>query len=252
MIDLPALRRDLEKIVVEAGKLAQECRVTDFKVESKPDGSVVTNGDRAVETFLRQELTELVPGTTVWGEEFGWSEPGPNGIWLVDPIDGTTNYSLGSPLWGISVALSVNGKLVLGAVALPDLNEVLMGAAGHGVTLNGAAVKALCPGRITDRDLLGYCETVVQHSNGIRWPGRQRCAGAFVIEGCFVATGRYRGLVGMREKLYDVAGSVLIAEELGAEVRYASGEPFEIEPLLADRKINKLWVIFPRDSGFFE
>ncbi|HMS55453.1 MAG TPA: inositol monophosphatase family protein [Fimbriimonadaceae bacterium] len=252
MIDLPSLRRDLENIVVEAGKLAQECRRTDFRVDAKPDGSVVTNGDRTVETFLRQELTDLVAGTSVWGEEFGWSEPGPGGVWLVDPIDGTTNYSLGSPLWGISVALCVDSKLVLGAVALPDLNEVLIGARGHGVTLNGSPMQTLNPGPVTDRDLLGYCETVVQHSNGIRWPGRQRCAGAFVIEGCFVATGRYRGLVGMREKLYDVAGSVLIAEELGAEVRYATGEPFEIQPLLADRKIDRLWVIFPKDSGFFQ
>ena len=61
---------------------------------------------------------------------------------------------------------------------------------------------------------------------------------------------RLRGLVGLSEKLYDIAACVLMGQELGADVRYADGRPFDVGALKADRKIAAPWVIFPRDSGF--
>jgi len=115
---VPGLAQLLPKlgdIVSEAGRIAQQAR-TEPKREIKPDGSIVTNGDRLVEQFLRAELTHLVPGSKVWGEEFGHSAEGEGGLWLVDPVDGTTNYAYGSPLWGVSVALLRGSSLKLGAV----------------------------------------------------------------------------------------------------------------------------------------
>jgi fructose-1,6-bisphosphatase/inositol monophosphatase family enzyme len=78
-----------------------------------------------------------------------------------------------------------------------------------------------------------------------------RCTGAFVVEGAFVLQQRFRGLVGLREKLYDVAPCVLMALELGADVRYADGSPFLLEELKTDVHITEPWLIFPADSGFF-
>ena len=71
-----------------------------------------------------------------------------------------------------------------------------------------------------------------------------------MIDGTFLACGRMRGLVGHREKLYDIAPCVLFAAELGADIRYADGDPFDLGPLFEDRKIERPWLMFPPDSGY--
>jgi myo-inositol-1(or 4)-monophosphatase len=194
-------------------------------------------------------LAKLTPGVPVWGEEFGRETETANGLWLVDPIDGTTNYSLGSPLWGVSIALCRGESLELGCVALPDLEEVFLAVRGQGVSLNGSALEPVKPGPVSPHQLVGYCESVSK--TGIKVPGKQRCSGAFVVEAAWVATQRFRGMIGIRECLYDVAACVLIGQELGCDVRYVDGGPFEITPLKAGDRIGRPWVIFPRDSGYF-
>lgn len=227
--------------------MAQEARL-DMKRELKPDGSVVTNGDRIVEQFLRYELTHLVPDSKVWGEEYGHSDEGECGLWLVDPVDGTTNYSFGSPLWGVSIAFMRGKDLELGAVALPDLSEIYLSAKGEGVVCNGDPLAPIPPGPIRDEELISYSDRLrVRHGN---LPGKMRHAGAFVIDGCFVAKQRYRGLIGVREKLYDIAACVLFGLELGAEIRYADGSALDLEELKKETKIAKPWIMFPRDTGF--
>lgn len=214
----------------------------------KPDGSIVTNGDRAVETWLREKLPTLVPGTTVWGEEFGFDDAGPNGRWLVDPVDGTSNYAYGSPLWGVSIALEVGGRLKLGAVNLPDLGELYLGEDGGGAFLNGEPLSPIVPGPIRPEELTSYNERVAGALTDV--PGKQRLSGAFVIDGTFTIRGRYRALVAMREKLYDVAACVVFARELGMDVRYVDGSPFQERELLVDRHIGRPWGILPAQSGW--
>lgn len=242
---LPALGNLLE----ESGGIALSARKLPER-ELKPDGSIVTNGDRLVEQFLRVGLSKLVPGSTVWGEEQGFSEEGANGLWLVDPIDGTSNYAFGSPLWGISVAFMQGAKLELGGVFLPDLNELYLSAAGGGVTLNRMRLAEIPAGTVRAEELVSYGDRVLQRHPAKAIPGKMRHAGAFVIDGCFVAAQRYRGLIGLREKLYDVAACVLFGFELGADVRYADGCPLNLAALKADVKIAKPWIIFPTGSGF--
>src|SRR5690349_16781182 len=117
------LVRDLVELTKQAGKIAQDSRAT-LERELKIDGSIVSSGDRKVEEFLRPRLEALVPGTCVYGEEFGNDGVGPNGMWAVDPVDGTSNFVYGSPLWGVSVALVQNDSIIAGAVLLPDLDEM--------------------------------------------------------------------------------------------------------------------------------
>jgi myo-inositol-1(or 4)-monophosphatase len=238
----------LEDLAREAGRIATTIR-PNLKRETKPDGSVVTNADREVETFLRDTLVRLVPGTTVWGEEFGHAEPGERGIWLVDPIDGTTNFAAGSPQWGVSISLVVDGIVKVGAVALPDYKEIWIGHAGGGVTVNGKEANAIPCGEIRRDETVCYSESVARL--GLKIPGKMRCSGAFVIEGCWVCQQWYRGLVGVREQLYDVAACVLFAQELGADIRYLDGSDLDIPELLKGGRIAKPWMIFPKESGFF-
>lgn len=218
--------------------------------ELKPDGSIVTNGDREVETYLRGDLATLVEHSTFWGEEFGFAEQGSGGLWVLDPIDGTSNYSYGSPLWGVSIALIVGDRIEAGAVMLPDLDELYLCARGGGVTVNGEPLAPIPPGPIEASELVSYSDYVVKACPRNALPGKMRCSGAFVVDGTFVLRQRLRGLIGLSEKLYDMAACALMAEELGADVRYADGRPLDIGALKVDRKIAAPWLIFPRDTGF--
>jgi myo-inositol-1(or 4)-monophosphatase len=240
---------EFASILGRAGRIAQEAR-TDFGRELKPDGSIVTNGDRLVEEFLRDELPAFVSGSTVWGEELGFAAPGEGGLWVVDPVDGTSNYAFGSPIWGVTAALIQDGRLTLGGVVLPDLGEIYLAGRGQGGFRNGTPLQPLPPGPIRPEELVSYSDAILRAFGDHPWPGKVRCSGAFVVDGVWVASGRFRGLVGMNERLYDVGACVLLAEELGAEVRYADGAGFDLGPLMAaPDPIGRPWVIFPRESG---
>jgi len=241
------LAAPLAELAVRAGRLAQHSRRSMVR-ELKPDGSVVTNGDRDTEVFIRGELERLTPGLPVWGEEFGYAADAGEGVWLVDPIDGTSNYAVGSPLWGVSIGLVKGDQIELGVVALPDLDEVYLAMRGGGVCLNGEFLPPIPSGMVQKHQLVGYCESVSRLNLGV--PGRQRCSGAFVVEGAWVATQRFRGMVGIREHLYDVAPCALMGLELGGDVRYVDGTPFDIVPLKEGGRIERPWIIFPSDTGF--
>ncbi|CAN5629561.1 inositol monophosphatase family protein [soil metagenome] len=241
--------RELDRVLAEAASLALAERPK-MRSELKPDGSIVTTVDRAVEMFLRKALPDVVRGVGFWGEEFGHDEGEGASRWLVDPIDGTSNFTYGSPLWGISIALIEDGKLTLGAVALPDLHETYMGELGGGTTLNGVPLPPIPPGEIRPEQLLSYGEYLLIDYGPDAFPGKMRIGGAFVVDGCFVLTQRLRGMIARRERLYDAAAVVLMARELGADVRYADGRPFDEHELAKGGKITDAWAILPRDSGF--
>jgi myo-inositol-1(or 4)-monophosphatase len=230
--------------------MAQDHR-GDLHTQLKSDGSIVTAADRDIERMLRVELPQLVDGSTVWGEEEGFEDEGKGGMWLVDPIDGTSNFAFGSPMWGVSVALVRDGVLLVGAVCLPDLHETFSGALGHGASLNGKMLAKIPHGKIRHEELVSFSDGLVRGYPTIVWPGKMRYSGAFVIDACWVAAGRLRGMVDYKCKLYDIAASVLICQELDADVRYANGDPMVIGDLVADRVVGRPFIIFPRDSEFF-
>jgi myo-inositol-1(or 4)-monophosphatase len=222
-----------------------------FDRELKPDGTIVTPVDVEVEKLLRRTLVELYPDTNVWGEELGFEEEGEGGLWVVDPIDGTSNFAFGSPLWGISVGLVRDGVIMLGAVFLPDLNELYLAERGRGAFVNGMPLPPIPAGPIRREELVGYDARLLQEFDAKQLPGKMRLSGAFVIDGTFTARQRLRGMIGGGEKLYDAAACILFAEELDAEIRYTDGRPFVIRDLMVDHKIDSSWFIFPKDSGCF-
>jgi myo-inositol-1(or 4)-monophosphatase len=247
---LPDRLTSLGEIMDRAAELALRIR-REMTIQLKPDGSIVTEADKAVESFLREELPKHWPGTTFWGEEFGRDEIATSGYWLIDPIDGTSNFAFGSPLWGISVAFAVKGRIELGAVWLPDLGESYLAALGENAYCNSARLAPIPPGPVERHQLVSYNEVVLKGYSPDKMPGKIRCAGAFVVDGTFTARQRYRGMIGRNEYLYDSAACMLINEELGADVRWASGDPLPIRELLEGRRFDQPWLIFPKDSGYF-
>ncbi|MEI7986153.1 MAG: inositol monophosphatase family protein [Armatimonadota bacterium] len=235
----------LSQIVFSAGQnalLHKEGRTIEFK----SDGSHVTNVDRETELRLKAELQPAWPGTNCWGEEYGYEPMGDNGLWLIDPIDGTTNFAHGLPLWGISVALMDSSGIRLGVIALPELSVMLCAERGSGAFWNGKAMPMIPPGEIKTSSLVSVNERIK-----VGLPGKPRLSGAFVIDGAFTAKQYYRALFGVNEKLYDIAASVLAARELGAQIAFLDGEPFNELDWGTDRKIDRPWGIFPKDSQLF-
>jgi myo-inositol-1(or 4)-monophosphatase len=193
---------------------------------------------------------QIVGGSGFWGEEGTFEEETPVGLWAVDPIDGTSNYAFGSPLWGVSVAFIREGEPVVGCIVLPDLHETYLSSFGGGVFRNGVQLPPIPAGPVQPYELVSYSEHVSRQLDSKLSPGKMRSSGALVIEATFTLCQRFRGMIGVREKLYDIAAAILMARELGADVRYADGDPLVARDLIADVHIAKPWVIFPRESGF--
>jgi myo-inositol-1(or 4)-monophosphatase len=249
MPDTTALLPELERIVREAGRIALSLQ-PGIDRTIKPDGTIVTSADCRVEEFLRKQLAGLSLKTGIYGEEMGSSPEQEDGLWCLDPIDGTSNYAFGSPLWGVSVGLVQGVEIPVGAVYLPGLEEMYLAEAGKGATLNGAAMPSIPPGPIRREELVSYPDRILKLYPYDRIPGKMRHTGAFVIDAVFTASQRYRGLLGVREKLYDVAASLCIAGEVGADVRNADGSPIDLEPLkVQNARFEKGWMIFPPESG---
>jgi myo-inositol-1(or 4)-monophosphatase len=240
---LPALG----EILREAGQRARHIRAHQFHVETKPDGSLVTDADRAVETLLREHLPQLAPDTTVWGEEFGIDPVGPNGRWAVDPIDGTSNFAFGGPLWGVSAALVVGDDIPLAGIYLPDLEEMYLGDSVS-AWLNERRLDPIPPGPIQPSQLVAY-GTWVSHGYGPLLPGQMRLSGAFVIDGAFTATQRVRATVAARERLYDAAACIALIRALDGEVVYTDGEPFDVSEVDNGERIPGPWIMGPRETG---
>ncbi|OIQ31297.1 MAG: hypothetical protein BM562_08320 [Alphaproteobacteria bacterium MedPE-SWcel] len=132
-------RQDLARsLAQEAGQLARAMRAeqgTGF-VSVKGRQDFVTKADQAVEAMLRDRILTAFPDDGFLGEETGQTAYGPF-TWVVDPIDGTTNYLHGLPEWGVSIACLRKTEIVLGAIALPDLDRIAWCARGEGAFLDG-------------------------------------------------------------------------------------------------------------------
>ncbi|MEX2243421.1 MAG: inositol monophosphatase family protein [Fimbriimonadaceae bacterium] len=220
MPDYSALLGDLESTCKRAAQLALEMRPS-MDREIKPDGSIVTTADKACEIYIRGRIATAMPGAPVWGEEFGFEEPSEQGLWLVDPIDGTSNFAFGQPLWGVTAAYVQDGAIQLGAICVPELDWSFAAMRGKGAFLNGARMEVLAPGAIEPYELVGYGDAKMASGHG--FPGKFRHIGAFVVEAGAFATGGLRALLTNGVRMYDAAAGVVLAREVGAEVKELDG-----------------------------
>lgn len=214
-----ALALDVRERVVVSGRLDTKSSATD----------VVTEGDTACEALVRDRLAAARPGDLVLGEEGGTSgTPAPGQVrWIVDPIDGTVNYTHGLPWFSVSLGAEVDGRVVAGAVVEPVSGRVWCAARGHGATRDGE------PLRVSGLDDLGLAVvgTGLNYDPGRR--GRQaavvariagrigdvRRTGCASLDLCATAAGWLDGFYEHGLHPWDVAAGGLIAEEAGAVVR---------------------------------
>jgi myo-inositol-1(or 4)-monophosphatase len=143
------------ELVTDAGRLARQMRSADLSVRRKTSVSdIVTLADSAAEEQIVQRLRQERPEDGVVGEE-GASYPGRR-TWLLDPIDGTYNYAAGVPFWCSALALLDGGTPVLGAVYIPDSDELWIGGPDHPTTCNGTAVPAVADTALIELSVCSY------------------------------------------------------------------------------------------------
>lgn len=232
------LQKRLES-AVRAAKLAGENLLahSSFTVTHKSVNDYVTDADRSNEELIRAALLADWPEDGFLGEEEGEIK-NRGGRWLVDPIDGTTNFIYGIPLYTISIAYEEAGELVLGCVYCPGLNEMFTAARGQGAFLNG---KAIHPRETTVlRDaLVGMAFSHRIDADAARMMRlipllREKCSdmrrlGSAALDLCFVACGRYDAYVELSLHLYDIAAGLVILREAGGVAESWPGDPEPVE-----------------------
>jgi len=137
MSDLQSYFPILGELSLKAGAIVRRFYNSQYEVEHKPDDSPVTQADREVETFLRQELEKRFPDYSIQGEEFGETKKSGSHRWIIDPIDGTKSFVMRTPLFGVMIALERDGSPVLGSIYFPIQDQMLIGSAETGTFLNG-------------------------------------------------------------------------------------------------------------------
>ena len=218
----------VEAAVREAGALMREHNTRPRNIRCKTSmKDLVTETDGAVERMLRESLGALVPQAAFLGEE-GSPDQGLAGLsWVVDPLDGTTNFAHGVPFVATSVALCQDGEPLLGIVNLPLMGEFFMAVKGQGASLNGRPIAVSSVAGL-DAALVatGFPYRIEAHKESIlrqlslAMPATQgvRRAGAAALDLAFVACGRYDGFFEFSLNPWDTAAGVLLITEAGGRV----------------------------------
>ncbi len=187
-------------------------RATDLHVETKPDLTPVTEADRAVEQAIRARLAVERPDDGILGEEFGVTAGG-NRRWIVDPIDGTRNYSRGIPVWATLIALEEDGSIVLGVVSAPALHRRWHAERGGGAWVDDSRIRVSAVRQIEDAVLSFALEQPLSELAGYAW--HSRGYGDFWAH-MLVAEGAVDGAVDtVGVKVWDLAAIQPIVEEAG-------------------------------------
>lgn len=208
----------------------------DMRVDKKGTIDLVTEVDVAVEQMFRELMAERFPNHHVLAEEGGGGAsipPGP--CWVFDPIDGTTNYAHGLPIFCSSLALEVDGVAEVGAIYDPNRKELFTAERGAGAFLNGRPLRVSTTATLLDAMLVtGFPYDVhdrVEEIVGLfgRFVGEARAVrrlGSAAIDLCYVAAGRMDGFWERDLKPWDIAAGALIVSEAGGRVTMMDGTPF--------------------------
>ncbi|HJV07375.1 MAG TPA: inositol monophosphatase family protein [Chromobacteriaceae bacterium] len=195
----------------------------------KDDGTLFTEADLACQQALIDALPEILPHP-VLGEEMSqelqetlWQQH-QDGLWVVDPIDGTTNFVNGLPFFAISVALMVNGISELGVIYNPVANEMFYARRGHGAFMNGIPLPLKSISNSMG-DAVASVEVKYLRSgklaariNSVAPCGSQRNMGSSTLDWCFLAAGRYDLYLHGGQRLWDYAAGAVILEEAGGQI----------------------------------
>lgn len=226
----------------EAGRILAEKLGRSLQVSNKGDIDLVTESDLASERLIIERIRTHYPRHAILAEESGASEPEISGAgksewkWIIDPLDGTTNYAHGYPCFCVSIALERAGKIELGVVYDPLRDEMFAAERGRGATLNERCIRIsavedlnramLCTGFPYDvRERAGFARHFAKFTMQAQAVRRD---GSAALDLAYVACGRYDGFWEDGLNPWDVAAGVLLIEEAGGRISNFGGAPLDI------------------------
>jgi myo-inositol-1(or 4)-monophosphatase len=186
--------------------------------QPKPDGSIVTEADLAADAFLSQRLNGAFPEDAVLSEEGRHGFDGQGRVWVVDPLDGSSNYMHGVPLWGVSLALVEGGRPVLGVSHFPCLRRTFWAVQGHGAFDGGRRMTAATSGTLATADLVTFCSRTPPRYE-LRVAATGRMLGSETLHLALVASGEVHASLAATSYLWDLAAGWLLVTESGGAIQ---------------------------------
>ena len=225
------------KAAKEAGQIMLKRRGHPGKIDYKGRINLVTEVDLLCEKKIIECIKNDYPDHSILAEESGESATDSDYKWIIDPIDGTTNFAHDFPFYCSSIALEIKGNLQIGVVYLPVLDELFTAQRGKGAFLNDKKIQVskvdnlktsmLATGfaydvHETDMDNVNHFKNFLKQARAVRRPG------SAAIDLCYVAAGRFDGFWELNLHPWDVAAGVLLIEEAGGKVTSMAGEHYSI------------------------
>jgi myo-inositol-1(or 4)-monophosphatase len=232
----PRLLSTAIEAVTRAGGMMTARRTDDLRIDKKGLIDLVTEVDVAIEQMFRAMIADRFPEHHILAEEMGGSASAPKGpCWVFDPIDGTTNFAHGLPIFCASLALEIDGVAELGAIYDPSRRELFTATRGGGAFLNDRPIQVSRARELVDSLLVtGFPYDVhdrVEEIVGLfgEFIGRARAVrrlGSAAIDLCYVAAGRLDGFWEKDLRPWDISAGCLVVAEAGGRVTSMSGAPF--------------------------
>ena len=228
------------EIAREAGRILTERMGPRLQVSNKGVIDLVTEADLAAERLIIERIQSYYPRHSILAEESGATDTVAHGgewKWIIDPLDGTTNYAHGYPCFCVSIALErKRGELVIGVIYDPLRDELFAAERGEGATLNGRRIRVsevddlnramVCTGFPynvrEEADFGRHFTNFIMHAQSVRRDG------SAALDLAYVACGRFDGFWEEGLRPWDVAAGVLLIEEAGGRVTHYDGKPFNI------------------------
>jgi myo-inositol-1(or 4)-monophosphatase len=223
------------RVAQDAGRLLRDRLGTTIDIGHKGSINLVTDVDLASERLIREAISTYYPRHEILAEEGGLSESSSEYRWIVDPLDGTTNFAHGYPIFCVSIALEQAGETVLGVVYDPMRDELFAAERGTGASLNNRSIRVsktdelikslLSTGfpydiKTSNLTNLDHWENFAMNSQALRRDG------AAALDLCYIACGRFDGFWELNLGPWDTAAGALIVAEAGGRVTDFSGGGF--------------------------
>ncbi|OGY22913.1 MAG: hypothetical protein A2172_03180 [Candidatus Woykebacteria bacterium RBG_13_40_15] len=223
------------KAAKEAGKILKENYHKANKPTLKQDASWATEIDKLSENKIISIIKENFPTHSINAEESGFSKKDSEYLWLVDPLDGTTNYATHLPLFAVSIALVVKNEVQVGVVYDPVHENLYVAEKNKGARLNDAIIRVTATEKLKD-SMIGYTrpwyikEKFVKTFSKVELSTRTpKMLGSTALHLCYVASGVLDASIVFPPSSWDFAAGVLIVEEAGGKVTELSGKPWSLE-----------------------